>query len=153
MSALSDHYPVCITRKLSKSFENGPVHKFISYWNIKTFDLTRFLNTLASQPWSVLDTFDDASDALDSFSDIFNSVLSTHAPKKKRRDKRQKQPNWINTAILIAMKTRDQYHKSKNSSQYTLWRNKSKTVLRKSKSKLYISYLDSIINSSNPKRL
>ena len=37
---LSDHYPVCITRKLSKSFKNGPVHKFISYRNIKMFDET-----------------------------------------------------------------------------------------------------------------
>ena len=50
---LSDHYSVCITRKLAKSFENGPVHEFISYRNIKTFDETQFLNALANQPWSV----------------------------------------------------------------------------------------------------
>ena len=111
---LSDHYLVCITRKLSKAFENGPVHKFINYKNIKTFDQTQFLNALANQPWSVLNIFDDASDPLDYFPDIFNSVLSTHAPKKKRRVKRQKQPNWINTEILTAMKTRDQYQNSKN---------------------------------------
>ena len=147
---LSDHYPVCITRKLSKSFKNGPVHKFISYRNIKMFDETQFLHALANQPWSVLNIFDDANDALDYFSYIFNSVLSTHAPKTKRRVKRQKQPNWLNTEILTAMKTRDQYHKSKNSAQYTLWRNKVKTLIRNSKSKLY---LDSINNSSNPKHL
>ena len=127
MSALSDHYPVCITRTLSKSFENGPVHKFISYWNIKTFDLTRFLNALASQPWSVLMMPVMHWIPFLIFLILFYQLMLL---KRKKRDKRQKQPNWINTAILIAMKTRDQYHKSKNSSQYTLWRNKSKTVLR-----------------------
>ena len=77
---------------------------------LKMFDETQFLHPLANQPWSVLNIFDDANDALDYFSYIFNSVLSTHAPKKKRRVKRQKQPNWLNTEILTAMKTRHQYH-------------------------------------------
>lgn len=29
--AICNHYPVCITRKLSKSFDKGLVHKCISY--------------------------------------------------------------------------------------------------------------------------
>ena len=58
--AVSDHYPVCITRKLSKAFDTGPVHKFINYRNTKTFDEEQFLNDLANQPWSVADIFDDA---------------------------------------------------------------------------------------------
>ena len=29
--SISDHYPVCVTRKLSNSFDRGLVHKFISY--------------------------------------------------------------------------------------------------------------------------
>ena len=77
----------------------------------------------------MLDIFDDASDALDYFSDVFSSVFSTDAPKKKRRVKQHKQPNWITAEILTAMKTRDQYHKSENSAQCTLWRNKVKTLI------------------------
>ena len=101
---VSDHYPVCITRKLAKSFDKGPVHKYISYRDTKRFNETDFLNDLENQPWSVIDIFEDASDALDFFSSIFSSVLSNHAPKKQRRVKRQKQPNWMNTEILQARK-------------------------------------------------
>ena len=57
--------------------------------------------------------FDEASDALDYFFEVFNSTLPTHAPQKKRRVKRQKQPNWINAEILTAMKIRDQFQKTK----------------------------------------
>ena len=64
-------------------------------------------------PWSVIDIFDEASDSLDYFFEVFNSTLLTHAPNKKRRVKRQKQPNWINAEILIAMKIRDQFRKLK----------------------------------------
>ena len=88
--AISDHYPVCNTRKLSKSFNKGPVHKFITYRDTKRFNETNFLYDLKNQPWSVIDIFDGASDALDFFTSIFNSVLSNHAPKKQRRVKRQK---------------------------------------------------------------
>ena len=135
--AISDHYPVCITRKLSKAFDTGPVHKFINYRSSKTFDEEQFLHDLANQPWSVTDIFDEASDALDYFFEVFNSTLSTHAPKKKRRVKRQKQPNWINAEILTAMKIRDQFRKTKNNIQYAHWRNKVIALIRNSKAKLY----------------
>ena len=105
--AISDHYPVCNTRKLSKSFNKGPVHKFITYRDTKWFNETNFLYDLENQPWSVIDIFDDASDALDFFMGIFKSVLSNHAPKKQRRVKRQKQPNWVTNDILQARKMRE----------------------------------------------
>ena len=82
---VSDHYPVCITRKLAKSFDKGPVHKYISYRDTKRFNETDFLSDLENQPWSVIDIFEDASDALDFFSSNFSSVLSNHAPTKQHR--------------------------------------------------------------------
>ena len=48
---VSDHYPVCITRKLAKSFDKGPVHKYISYRDTKRFNETDFLSDLENQPW------------------------------------------------------------------------------------------------------
>ena len=146
--AISDNYPVCITRKLSKAFDTGPVHKFINYRRTKPFDEEQFLHDLANQPWSVTDIFDEASDALDYFFEVFSSTISTPAPKKKRRVKRQKQPNWINAEILTAMKIRDQFQTTKNNTQYAHWRNKVRTLIRNSEAKLYS---DSINNSSNPK--
>ena len=128
--SVSDHYPVCITRKLAKSFDKRPVHKYIRYRDTKRFNETDFLNDLENQTWSVIDIFEDASDALNFFSSIFSSVLSNHAPKVQRRVKRQKQPNWINTESLQARKKRDQYKKSSNIPQYNVWRNKGKQLIK-----------------------
>ena len=147
---ISDHYPVCITRKLSKTFDNGPVHKIINYRSTRTFDEGQFINDLINQPWSVMDIFDDSNDALDYFSDIFNSVLSNHAPQKQKRVKRPKQPNWMNEEILSAMKTRDRFKSTKNNSQYALWQNRVKALIRNAKTRLYS---ESISTNSNPRHL
>ena len=48
------------------------------------FDEEQFLHDLANQPWSVTDIFDEASDALDYFFEVFNSTLSTHVQQKEK---------------------------------------------------------------------
>ena len=95
--------------------------------------------------------FDNASDALDYFTNLFNSVLNKHAPKKKQRVKKSKQPNWINPEILSAIKKRDSFHKDKNMEQYCLWRNKVKTLIQSSKSNFYSESISN--NHNNPKQL
>ena len=110
--SISDHYPVCVTRKISNTFEKGPVHKFITYRNTKSFNETEFIRELEEQPWTVINIFDTASDALDYFITTFNSVLDKHAPKKKRRVKKSKQPNWMNQNIMAARRARDSIDKS-----------------------------------------
>ena len=62
----------------------------------------------------MIDIFDTASDALDYFTTTFNSVLDKHVPKKKRRVKKSKQPNWMNHNIMAARRTRDSIDKSNN---------------------------------------
>ena len=123
--AISDHFPVCLTRKITQDFDKGPLHKFIHYRDTKSFNETAFVSELENQPWSVIDIFDNASDALGFFSDIFNTVLSKHAPKKKKRVKKSKQPNWMNQDISNAIRTRDRY-KLQNAEQYRFCRNKTK---------------------------
>ena len=86
--SISDHYPVCVTRKFSNSFDRGLVHKFINYRETKSFNETDFTNELEEQPWTVLNIFDTANDALDYFITTFNSVLNKHAPITKRRVKK-----------------------------------------------------------------
>ena len=82
---------------------------------MKSFNETDFINELEEQPWTVLNIFDTANDALDYF---ITTVLNKHAPKKKRRVKKSKQPNWMNSNIMAARKTRDSIDKSKNMAQY-----------------------------------
>lgn len=149
--AISDHYPVCLTRKPSNSLDRGPIHKFIQYRDTKYFSENDFISELATQPWSVIDIFDDPNDALDFFMTIFNSVLDQHAPKKHRRVKRLIQPNWINSEITTAIKMRDRFHQLKNVEQYRIWRNKVKILIQKSKKEFYAETINN--NHRNPKQL
>ena len=149
--SISDHYPVCITRKISKSFECGPVHKFISYRDTSSFNETDFIRDLEEQPWSVIDIFDTASDALDYFTTTFNSVLDKHVPKKKRRVKKSKQPNWMNHNIMAARRTRDSIDQSNNMAEYRLWRNRTSNLIHTAKKEFYSQSIND--NYKNPKCL
>ena len=149
--SISDHYPVCITRKITNSFSRGPVHKFITYRDTKGFSEADFIQDLENQPWSVINIYDNVTDALDYFAKLFQTVLNKHASKKKRRVKRQTQPNWMNAEISNAIRTRDNYHKSKSTVQYRIWRNKVKDLIQKSKREFYTNSIHN--NYSNPKQL
>ena len=149
--SISDHYPVCVTRKISNAFDKGPVHKFINYRDTKSFNESDFINELEEQPWTVLNIFDTASDALDYFISTFNLVLNKHAPKKKRRVKKSKQPNWMNQNIMAARKTRDSIDKSKNMAEYRVWRNRSTGLIQNAKKEFYSQSIND--NYKNPKCL
>ena len=149
--SISDHYPVCVTRKISNTFDRGPVHKFISYREAKSFNENAFITELEEQPWTVMNIFDTASDALDYFISTFNSVLNKHAPKKKRRVKKSKQPNWMNQNIMAARRTRDSIDKSKNMAEYRLWRNRSTSLIKDAKKEFYSQSINN--NHKNPKCL
>ena len=149
--SISDHYPICVTRKISNTFDRGPVHKFINYRDTKSFNESDFISELEQQSWSVINIFDSASDALDYFVSTFNSVLNKHAPKKKRRVKKSKQPNWMNQNIINAIKTRDSIDKSKNMAEYHLWRNRSTTLIQDAKKEFYSQSINN--NYKSPKVL
>ena len=72
--------PICCVRKLNKKCNKGPVHTTIKYRSLKTFNENDFISNLQSQPWSVIDVFDDVDDALDYFVTLFTDVLDFHAP-------------------------------------------------------------------------
>ena len=102
--AISDHYPVCLTRKIASSYVKGPVHKTITYRSMKRFDENKFLTDLSCLPWFLIDSCTDPDDAGETFLYLFNYVLNNHAPQRKRRVKRANQPNWISSEIIEAIK-------------------------------------------------
>ena len=91
--AISDHYHVCLTRKLShcKASEQG--HKTITYRAMKHFDQDQFLLDLECQPWFLLNMYDNPNDAMDFFNKHYEKVLNRHAPKKTKNVKHDLQPN------------------------------------------------------------
>lgn len=149
--AVSDHYPICFTRKTNSSYPSGPVHKSINYRDTKYFDETSFLQDLDNLPWFMVYESDNANSALDIFVSLFHSVLNKHAPQKSRRVKHAVQPNWMNSEILEAMKTRDKYHTEKKTEQYRIWRNKVKSLIQHAKTEFYSVTINN--NHKNPRQL
>ena len=148
--SISDHFPICITRKMNNICESGPVHNSISYRDTRHLDEQQFLIDMENLPWFMIFEADDPNVALDLFETLFQSVMNSHAPKKIRRVKRVLQPNWITADILEAIKTRDKL-KGENTEQYRHWRNKVKTLIQKAKTDFYSDTINN--NQENPRQL
>ena len=134
--AISDHFPVCLTRKIAKSNKTGD-HKTITYRSMKHFEENQFLADLGAQPWSVLDMYDDPNDAFDFFNQTFESTFDLHAPERTKRVKHFLQPIWFNENISEASKKRDYFKKINDIENYKLWRNRAKSLIEESKQMFY----------------
>ena len=136
--AISDHFPVCATRKCSQnSRRSKPLE--IKYRDFKTFDENVFLEDLAnSEIWKV-EQIDNSNDALQEFYTHFLSILNKHAKIKTKRVRHQFKPEWLNKEINEARHNRDRYRKDKDDLNYKLWRNKVTTLIKESKTEYYQS--------------
>ncbi|KAK3105551.1 hypothetical protein FSP39_000258 [Pinctada imbricata] len=144
--AISDHYPVCVTRKTS--CEKSPKrHYSIQYRDFKHFDEQHFLRQLASSDLHEIESIIDPNAALTKFYDIFLKVLNANAKIKTKRVKHHYKPSWINAEINEARIKRDRFHKAKDMINYKVWRNKVTGLLRKSKTDYYQS---AIKNNQRP---
>ena len=149
--SISDHYPVCVTRKISNAEPTGPLHTVINYRHDKHFSLHHFLQSLCNQDWSIIEKSNNVDTAMSVFNSIFNAVLDKHAPRKRKRVKKIKQPNWMNKDITTAMRTRDKLHKQGKMTEYRLWRNKVKALIQHAKKEHYSNTIN--CNHHNPKLL
>ena len=149
--SISDHYPIWFVHKLNSKHKKGPVHTKIKYRSLKTFNENDFMNSLRTQPWSVIDMFDDVDDALDIFISLFSKVLNSHAPMKEKHVKHAQQPDWFNKDIANAIKSRNRAKKLNNSEDYKFWRQKVKNLVYESKKSFYSKSIND--NKSNPKLL
>ena len=149
--AISDHYPIFISRKMSSCYDKGPVHKSITYRSLKNFDECRFLEDLAIQPWSVLDLYDDVDNSFEVFFTMFKSVLNKHAPQRNKRVKKVNQPGWMKKEIIDAIRLRDYFLKRSDILNYRCWRQRVKNLIFKAKQSFYQETINS--NKQNPKLL
>ena len=134
--AISDHYPICFTRTVSKAQKKRRSHMSIQYRCFRKFDNEAFLSDL-STALSRLHFTSNTDDNFSMWTKSFTSILDKHAPNKTKRVKRETQPEWFNNDIKEASKKRDIYHKQKNWKQYKYWRNKTNTLIKDSKKKLF----------------
>ena len=147
--SISDHYPICPTRKISKSKNTAGDHETITYRTMKCFETDQFLAELGAQAWLVLDMYDDPNDALDLFIETFESTLDPHASKWTKRVKHLLQPNWFNEHISEVSKKHDYFKKIDNTKNYKFWRNRVKTLIAESKQTFYSKEVND--NKRNPR--
>ena len=130
--AISDHFPVCITRKINHKYTKTE-HMSTSYRCFKHFNESSFLYDLGSD----LESFSlSNSNVDDDFTDWFSIIqkqLDKHAPIKTRRVKTQRLPEWCTPELVTARRMRDSFKKAKNWSQYKIFRNKTQYLIRKAK--------------------
>ena len=130
--AISDHFPVCITRKINHRIAKTE-HMTTSYRCFKRFNETLFLSDLGSDLESFTLSNSNVDDDLTSWFSIIQKQLDKHAPIKTRRVKSQRLPEWCTPEIVAARRTRDSFKKDKNWSQYKKFRNKTQNLIRKAK--------------------
>ena len=53
----------------------------------KNFDQKKFKEDLAQAPCSIIESFDNPSDALDTWYNFYNSVVDLHVPRRVKRVK------------------------------------------------------------------
>ena len=149
--ALSDHFPVAITRKCSHNMVKKPFHNHITYRSVKNFSEVDFLTDLSNQNWSSLTAYDDPDECTDLFIKLFSSILQKHAPLKRKRVKKVTQPNWFNPDILQAIKQRNYYHKKQNVPQYKFMRRRVKEIVYRAKYDYFNDHING--HKQNPKQL
>ena len=109
-------------------------------------------------PWDSAFLFDNIDDQLDTWQKLFISVVDEHAPRKSKRVRKQRQPEWMSPEILKCINERDKLLKRARETglvskwnEYKLARNKATGMLREGKMKHFQSSLKN--DRNNPRRL
>ena len=81
--------------------------------------------------------YNDPSEALAFWYDVFLSVVNKHAPLRRKRVKHPKLPPWLTKDIIQAMTLRDKRKRDKPFDLYKKQRNKVSTFVRTAKKKIF----------------
>ena len=116
--AISDHYPVSFTRKVSKNQLKRRQHETIQYRCYKKFDEQQFLDNLSETLNGLNFSKGNTNSNFTLWTSSFQTVLDKHVPIGTKRVKHETQPEWFNEEIKQATRNRDIHHKHKNWSEY-----------------------------------
>ena len=124
----------------------------MNYRSPKNFDQKKFKEDLTQASWSVIESFDNPSDALDTWYNIYNSIVDLHVPRCVKRVKSLMLPKWTDKSIVASIRTRDRLKKSATNAasllEYKTYGNKvTFQIKNKSDSKIFWKVLKSASNS------
>ena len=143
--AISDHYPVCITRK---AIHHKKDVKIITYHNVKNLNVYLFMSDMFNAPWQTINQLSSPNVALVAWSNIFQGIIDKHLPIITKKVKHSNPASWMNEEIRYAMHTRDFLKRVNCHDQYRVWRNKVVKLVKQAKQKFYVHVIET--NKSNP---
>ena len=77
---------------------------------VKHYRSDNFHSDIKQAPWSIVDVFDDVSDKLFAFNNLFSDILDKHAPVKTIKIRGRPLP-YVTDEIRQLMKTREEWRK------------------------------------------
>ena len=139
--SVSDHFPVCITRKVSNKISKNN-HTSTTYRSFKNFNEEQFLHDLSVD----LEEFTlcqlNVEDDFNAWFSIILKNLDMHAPFKNRRVKGKRLPDWFTSDIIEMQRKRDTSKRLKQWDNYRKFRNKTRQMIRHAKRKYFSDTVD-----------
>ena len=108
---ISDHYPVFVTLKLNKEKQPPQTITTRSFRNYNTDLFEAEISQYSAILSALLYTSPSVNDQLNSFNNIYETVLENHAPIKNIKIKSRPTP-FVDDEIKLAMKEKDQLHET-----------------------------------------
>ena len=146
--ALSDHYPVCVTRRFQQPVKKNK-HIEIMYRDFMNIDENELFIDLLDVNFDVIEQIRDPNEILCQFYSLLFRTVDKHAKTKTKRVKTQFKPSWITPEIREARHKRDFFHKKKDDENFKHWRNKVTGLIRAAKEQYYKSAIDNHKNSKD----
>ena len=135
--SISDHLPVCVTRRVSSKISKKKEHISASYRSFKHFDEDLFLQELTTD----LETFHphhlNVDDDFVLWFSLILKHLNIHAPIKTKRVKTKRLPYWFTPEIAEIQKRRDTSKRLKRWDDYPKFRNKTRQLIKQAKRKYF----------------
>ena len=89
------------------NLESSPTNPSIKYRDTKRPDEEKFKSALHQAPWNTAFVFEENNNIVDSWEQIFISILDQYCPWREKRIKRANQSPWMTKPVLKQLQTRD----------------------------------------------
>ncbi len=140
--AVSDHYPVCFTRRTSsKVFKNH--HTTTTYRCFKHFNESDFIADLSLELLNFETDNGDVNTDVHTWLSTFLRNINKHAPLRTKRVKHINSPAWMTSDILECQQSRDYFKSIKDWENYRFFRNKTKAMILSAKTEHFSDSISS----------
>ena len=124
--SISDHCAISCLRSIKLPNCKPKTHSYISFRPFKHFNKAAFFIDLHRAPFTEVLNCTDPNKALETWYNVYLTVVNRHAPLKRKRVKHPKLPPWLDKDTTETMAERDKLKREKCFPEYKKLTNKVK---------------------------